>query len=310
MQKIHTGKPGGTSMALVARSGRRQKYWIAWVLVLPALLIRAFTTLYPFLMTFYNSLFNLSMFKRSSNAFIGFKNFVDMFADSNFLKSLDFTAVFTVASMAFHLLFGVALALMLNQQFKGKKMLRTITLMPWAMPMVVVGIAARWAFNGQYGLVNDVIGWVLPNFHYDWLVHSDTARLAVIAVDLWKDVPFFAILVLSGLQFIPADVYESARVDGAGAVRSFFYITLPLITRNLLTLSIFFTMWRLTSFDIVYSMTAGGPANATSLLAYRISMEAFSMLNLGYASAISVFLFGIMVVLSLINVYIISRIDI
>ncbi len=309
MQRTDARTAGAAQKMLVARSGRRQKYWIAWVLAAPALLIRAFTTLYPFLMTFYNSLFNLSMFKRSSNAFIGVQNFVDMFSDAKFLKSLEFTAMFTIVSMVFHVLLGVALALILNQKFKGKKLLRTVTLMPWAMPMVVVGIAARWAFNGQYGLINDIICWFSPNFHYDWLVHSDTARMAVVAVDLWKDVPFFAILVLSGLQFIPGEIYESARVDGAGFVRSFFTITLPLITRNLLTLSIFFTMWRLTSFDIVYSMTAGGPADATSLLAYRISMEAFSMLNLGYASAIAVFLFGVMVVLSMINVYVISRID-
>lgn len=294
----------------IAYSGRRQKYWIAWVLAAPALIIRIFTTLYPFLMTFYNSLFNLSLFKRNSGGFVGFQNFIDMFSDSKFLKSLEFTAIFTVTSMVFHILLGVGLAVMLNQKFRGKKLLRTITLLPWAMPMVVVGIAARWAFNGEYGLINDVIRWFNPGYRYDWLVYSSSARFAVIAVDLWKDLPFFAILVLSGLQFIPNDIYEAARTDGAGPIRSFFTITLPMITRNLLTLSIFFTMWRLTSFDVVYSMTAGGPADATSLLAYRISMEAFSMLNLGYASAIAVFLFGVMAVLSLINVYAISKVDV
>ncbi len=309
MQGTRTVKQRHAPNQKIAYSGRRQKYWIAWVLAAPALLIRAFTTLYPFLMTFYNSLFNLSLFKRNSGGFVGFKNFVNMFSDEKFLKSLEFTSIFTVASMALHVVLGVLLALMLNQQFKGKKLLRTVTLMPWAMPMVVVGIAARWAFNGQYGLINDFIRWFDPSFRYDWLVSSGTARFAVIAVDLWKDVPFFAILVLSGLQFIPSEIYESARVDGSGPIRSFFKITLPLITRNLLTLTIFFTMWRLTSFDVVYSMTAGGPADATSLLAYRISMEAFSMMNLGYASALAVFLFGVMVVLSMINVYAISRVD-
>jgi len=310
MQAIRTAKPSVVNNRKIAYSGRRQKYWIAWALAAPALALRVFTTLYPFLMTFYNSLFNLSMFKRNTGGFVGFKNFVDMFSDSKFLKSLEFTGIFTVVSMVFHIVLGIALAMMLNQKFKGKKLLRTVTLLPWAMPMVVVGIAARWAFNGQYGLINDAIRWIVPDFRYDWLVYSNTARIAVILVDLWKDVPFFAILVLSGLQFIPADIYESARVDGAGPIRSFFKITLPLITRNLLTLTIFFTMWRLTSFDVVYSMTAGGPADATSLLAYRISMEAFSMLNLGYASAIAVFLFGVMAVLSIINVYAISRVDI
>lgn len=290
-------------------SGRRQKYWIAWVLAGPALLIRISTTLYPFLMTFYNSLFNLSLFKSGNGKFVGLSNYTKLFGDDKFIQSLEFTLIFTAASMVFHLILGIGLALMLNQKFRGKKLLRTVSLLPWAMPMVVIGIAARWAFNGQYGLVNDFIRWFVPSFHYDWLVNSGSARIAVIAVDLWKDIPFFAILVLSGLQFISADIYESARMDGAGPIRSFFSITLPLITRNLLTLGIFFTTWRLTSFDVVYSMTAGGPGNATSLLAYRISMEAFSMLNLGYASAIAVFLFGIMVIFSLINISVSQRID-
>lgn len=290
-------------------TGKRTRIWIAWVLVAPALLIRGFTIIYPFFMTFYNSLFDLSIFKGGVAEFVGFGNFVKMWDDPKFLRSLEFTAIFTVVSMVFHLILGIGLALMLNQKFAGKKLLRTITLIPWAMPMVVVGIAARWAFNGTYGLINDIIRWFVPNFRYDWLVYKDTARMAVIAVDLWKDIPFFAILVLAGLQFIEADVYESASIDGAGPIRSFFFITMPLITRNILTLMIFFTMWRLTSFDVVYSMTAGGPAEATSLLAYRISMEAFSHLNLGYASSLAVFLFALMVVLSMINLYAIKKVD-
>lgn len=121
--------------------------------------------------------------------------------------------------------------------------------------------------------------------------------------------PFFAILTLSALQFIPDEIYESARIDGAGVVRMFFTITLPLITKTLLTLGIFFTMWRLTSFDVVYSMTSGGPGNATSLLAYRIMIEAFTNLNLGYASAIAILLFIVMSLLSCINLFFIKRMD-
>jgi len=302
-------KPAAKPAAIPAYTGKKSRVWIAWVLVAPALLIRTFTTLYPFLMTFYNSLFNLSIFKGNKKTFIGLDNFINMWTDDKFLRSLEFTFIFAAVSIALHLVFGMILALMLNQKFRAKKLLRTITLIPWAMPMVVVGIAARWAFNGTYGLVNDVIRWIVPGFQFDWLVYKDTARMAVIAVDLWKDIPFFAILVLAGLQFIPGDVYESASIDGAGPVRSFFQITLPLIKRNLLTLLIFFSMWRLTSFDVVYSMTAGGPAEGTSLLAYRISMEAFSHLNLGYASSIAVVLFAMMALLSMINLFFMKKID-
>lgn len=126
---------------------------------------------------------------------------------------------------------------------------------------------------------------------------------------MWKDVPFFAILVLAALQFIPSDLYEAAKIDGAGIIKSFFSITLPGIKNTVLTLCIFFTMWRLTSFDVVYSMTSGGPGDSTTLLSYRIMTEAFTNLNLGYASSLAVVLFATMVALTLIDVKYIKKIN-
>ena len=222
---------------------------------------------------------------------------------------MQFTILFTIVSMTFHIVLGVILAMMLNMKFKGKKFLRTIVLIPWAMPMIVAGRAARWGFNGTYGFVNDLIGRLVSGFHYDWLIHVDAARLAVIIVDLWKDIPFFAILVLASLQFVSADIYEAAKIDGAGAVKSFFYITIPSILKTVMTISIFFTMWRITSFELVYAMTSGGPYDGTSVLSYRILIEAFNNLNLGYASAIAVVLFLIMLVLTGINLFAIKKIS-
>ena len=115
--------------------------------------------------------------------------------------------------------------------------------------------------------------------------------------------------MLAALQFIPSDLYEAAKIDGAGIIKSFFAITLPGIKNTVLTLCIFFTMWRLTSFDVVYSMTSGGPGDSTTLLSYRIMTEAFTNLNLGYASAIAVFLFAIMLVLTLIDVRYIKKVN-
>lgn len=287
----------------------RSRLWIAWLLVIPVLAVRGFTTLYPIYMTFINSFFDISLLKPGGPKFVGLDNYINIFSDPKLIKSISFTMIFTITSMFFHVVLGVILALLLNIQFKGKKFLRTIILIPWAMPMVVTGLAARWAFNDEYGLVNDLIRRFASEFHFDWLVYTNPARFAVIAVDLWKDVPFFAILVLAGLQFIPGEIYESARIDGAKSIRMFFSITLPMITKTLLTLGIFFTMWRLTSFDVVYSMTSGGPGDATTLLAYRIMIEAFTNLNLGYASAIAILLFILMAVLSGLNVFAIKRID-
>ncbi|TDF98781.1 carbohydrate ABC transporter permease [Paenibacillus piri] len=283
------------------------KLTIAWLFILPVLLIRAFTTLYPTVVTFVSSLFEINIFKGGDWTFIGFDNFVTVLQDEKVLTSIKFTLIFTSVSMAFHIIFGIFVAMLLNVRFKGKKFLRTVTLIPWAMPMIVTGLASKWAFNNTYGLINDLIRRFNPDFQFDWLIYPASARLAVIMVDLWKDVPFFAILLLAGLQFIPDEIYESAKIDGAGAVKSFWAITMPLLMRTLLTLCIFFTLWRIVSYDIVYAMTTGGPGDATSLLAYRISVEAFTNLNIGYASAIAVCLFLIMVVFSSLNLVAIKR---
>ncbi|NOW90299.1 multiple sugar transport system permease protein [Clostridium beijerinckii] len=290
-------------------SNKRNKIWIAWMLVAPVLILRGFTTIYPIFTTFKNSFFGMSLLRGGEAKFIGTQNFIQMFTDEKLATSIEFTVIFTVVSMILHVVLGVGLALMLNIKFRGRKFLRTIVLIPWAMPMVVAGLAARWAFNDTYGLINDLVRRILPSFHYDWLINELSARIAVISVDLWKDVPFFAILVLAALQFIPSDLYEAAKIDGAGIIKSFFSITLPGIKNTVLTLCIFFTMWRLTSFDVVYSMTSGGPGDSTTLLSYRIMTEAFTNLNLGYASSLAVVLFAAMVVLTLIDVKYIKKIN-
>jgi multiple sugar transport system permease protein len=279
---------------------------IAWLLVLPALLLRVFTTIYPILETFRISFYDVKLLS-GINQFVGFQNYINIFKDSKVLESINFTVIFVVGSMVGHIVLGIILALILNMKIGGRKILRTIVLLPWAMPMIVIAIASKWAFNNDYGLVNNFIRWFHPSFQLDWLIYTETARNAVIAVDLWKDIPFFAILVLAGLQFISSDMYE-AKIDGAGAIRSFFKITLPLISKNILVLSIFFTMWRITSFDIVYAMTSGGPGESTALIAYRITAEAFTNLNTGYAASIAVVLFIIMAILSALSMYAAKRV--
>lgn len=280
---------------------KKSLQWIAWVLILPVLLIRGFTTVYPIAKTLVNSFYDIRILS-GIHEFAGLGNYLNVFHDQKVITSLQFTAIFVIVSMVFHIVFGIILALILNMKFRGRRFLRTIVLIPWAMPAVVIGMAAKWAFNNDYGLINDFIRWFVPNFQLSWLINTNTARGAVIAMDLWKDLPFFAILVLSSLQFISGDVYEAAKVDGANSIATFFHITLPLIMKNVLTLCIPFTLWRLTSFDLVYSMTSGGPGEDTSLIAYRITMEAFTNLNVGYAAALAVMLFFVMALFSWINI--------
>lgn len=286
-----------------------RRLMVAWLFVLPVLLIRGFTTIYPMLVTLHDSFFEIRLLKSPIPRFIGFANFIRIFKDPKLILSIQFTALFTVCSVSMLIVLGTLLSLLLNARFEGKKFLRTIVLIPWAMPMVVVGRAARWAFNDNFGFINDLIRRVNPSFHLDWLTLAGTARFAVIAVDLWKNIPYFAILCLAALQFLSEDVYEAAVIDGATKIQSFFYITLPNIMKTILTLSVFFTIWRITSYDIVYSMTSGGPADATSLLAFRIMTESFTNLNVGYAASIAIVLFLAMAAMSRGGMKLISMID-
>lgn len=288
---------------------KKSLQWAAWILILPVLLVRGFTTIYPIIITFKNSLFNIRILK-GTREFYGLRNYINVFSDDKFITSIKFTVIFVICSMLFHVIFGVMLALILNMKMKGRRFLRTIVLIPWAMPAVVTGMAAKWAFNNDYGLVNDFIRRFDHSFQLNWLVNTGSARTAVIAMDLWKDLPFFAILVLSGLQFISSDLYEAAKVDGANNIQTFVGITLPLILRNVVTLCIPFTLWRLTTFDLVYSMTSGGPGEDTALIAYRITTEAFTNLNIGYSSAMAVLLFAAMAIFSTVNIRLSNKAEI
>ena len=192
--------------------------WIPWVLILPVVLIRGFTTLYPILVTIKNSFFDIKILA-GVDEFVGLANYINVFKDAKVQTSVIFTVMFVVVSMFFHILLGVALALILNMKFKGRRFLRTIVLIPWAMPTVVAGMAAKWAFNNDYGLINDFVRRFFSDFQFNWLIHTESARSAVIAVDLWKDLPFFAILVLSGLQFISEFYNKLAQIHQFGRIR-------------------------------------------------------------------------------------------
>ncbi len=287
---------------------KRRKLLIAWLLILPVLVIRLATTAYPTLSIFWYSLRDYSFLLRI-NEFIGFRNIAYLVTDPKIGNAFSFTFVFTGVSIGLMLLGGIALAHLLNVQFGGRRFLRTTALIPWALPMIVAGIAARWAFNDVYGIVNDLVRRFAADFRYDWLVSPVGAQAAIIAVDFWKNVSFFAILTLAGLQNVPTELYESAKIDGAGPATLLVRITLPHIKRTLIIVSLFFIIWRLSSFDIVYAMTRGGPGSSTSLLAFRMYEEAFKNLSIGYASSIAVALFVIMGVAGVVGIVYYRRVD-
>lgn len=272
-----------------------------WMLVLPALLIRAATMLYPLCVTLYYSFLDYRVIRRIK-VWGGLKNYAKFFRDPSIRATVAFTLKFTVISMIFIVVLGIVFALLLNTKYPGKSFMRSIALLPWAMPTVVIGIAMLWGFNGTYGFINDLISRVIGHqYTYDWLANTGGAQFAVIFVDIWKNTPFFSIMVLAALQTIPSELYEAARVDGANVFQSFRHITIPGISRTLGTMGLFFTLWRISSFDLVYSMTSGGPGSATSLIAYKLMLESVKTMNYGYASAIAMMLFFAMVLITVIG---------
>ena len=270
---------------------------LAYGLVAPVVIWRLATSIYPFLNTAYLSFFDNSPVRRTFD-FVGFGNYVAMTHDSNVSETLSFTLFFTVISVSLQVVLGLMIAQLLNRRFFMRNLARTINLLPWAMSGIVMGTAARWIFDPNYGLVNDLI-WRVSGARPLWLVNVDLARMAVTLTDVWKSTPFLAVIFLSGLQGIPDELYEAAKIDGADRWRSFWNITLPLLMPLILSMTLFISIYRVLSFEIVYALTQGGPGMATALMSYTVYLQAFRVLNFGYASALAMGLFLIVLVVGL-----------
>ena len=292
------------------KMGLSQKYiFMCWLFVLPVLLFRMLTSLYPIITAFYYSLLDYDLIARTKE-FGGLINFMRLTENQAFLDSLSFTFRFTVFSLCGIIVFGTSLALLLKQDFGGRKILRTVALIPWGLPTIIVAIAGSWAFNDSFGIVNDMIRRIgFSEFSFGWLSSNTGAQAAVIMVNIWKNTPFFAIMMLAAFQGIPNELFESARIDGASATRIFIKISMPYVMRTFILAIIFVGIWQINSFEIVYGMTRGGPGFATSLLSYRLFMEATRNLNYGMASAIASVMFMITAAFGAIGLYLYRKVD-
>ncbi len=286
------------TVAVGTRRRRRRLLLLAYLLVAPAVIWRLAVAIYPFLTTIYQSFTNTSPLAGVPR-FIGLDNFVRIFHDPPVLQSLSFTFLFTLASTVIQMIYALGIALLLNHPFRGRGLVRAVNLLPWAMPAIVIATASQWMFNSQYGMIDDLIFRILP-FRPIWLADPNLARIVVILLDVWKNAPWASIILLAGLQNIPRELYEAAKVDGSSAWHTFRVIILPMLAPLIFTLLIFVSTARVLTFDLVYGLTQGGPGNATTLLSYQIYQLAFTGLYYGYGSAVAVFAFLIVVVLSLI----------
>ena len=278
------------------------------MLLIPALIFLLLVFAYPILRAFWLSLFTQNLGTQLKLVFSGLDNYGRMINDGRFWQSLWNTSVFTTASVLLELIIGMGVALVLNQSFRGRGVVRTIALLPWALPTALMGLAWAWIFNDQYGIVNDILLRLgLIETGISWLGDPTLAMIAVVLADVWKTTPFIALLLLAGLQSISSDLYEAHSIDGATAWQSFWKITVPLLLPQIVIALLFRFAQAFGIFDLIQVMTGGGPAGATETVSLYIYGTVMRYLDFGYGAALVVVTFLLLVAAVAIAAYFLSR---
>jgi ABC-type sugar transport system permease subunit len=270
-------------------SGRfeRNETLFAFFLVLPALLIVGFLYVYPLSYSLVISFFR-SDIRYPGTEFIGFKNYIEIFKRPDLLISFWRTILFTVMSVSLEMVVGIAIAVAFNERFRGRGIARSVILIPWAIPPVVNGIIWNWLVHPKIGVLNFILYKMhLIGRYKAWLADPQWALNIIIIADAWKWTPLVVLLVLAGLQAIPDVLYDAAKVDGAGKIRTFFTVTLPLLRWPILITLILRTVEAVRIFDIIFIMTRGGPANRTKLTTLYVWEVAFKHHRMGFGSALA-----------------------
>ncbi len=279
-----------------------------WLMVAPALLLLLLIYGYPILRSFWLSLFTKNLGTQLEPIFSGLDNYDRMIGDGRFWQSLWNTAIFTSSSVVLELVLGMAIALILHQTFLGRSLVRTVALLPWALPTALIGLAWAWIFNDQFGVWNDILMRLgIIQTGVNWLGDPITAMMAVIAGDVWKTTPFISILLLAGLQSIPRELYEAHTMDGAKPWQSFTKITLPLLMPQILIVFLFRFAGAFGVFDLIQVMTGGGPGGATEVVSLYIYSTVMRYLDFGYGAALVVVTFLLLITVVLVGIFLLSK---
>ncbi|GIW28616.1 MAG: sugar ABC transporter permease [Meiothermus sp.] len=269
-----------------------------WLLV-PAALLLGFIALYPVARLIYTSFYQYQLTLSPEASFNGLANYALALSDPRFWNALKNTTLIVLVTVPGALVVGLGLAMLANLPFRYKWPVRLGLLLPWALPLVFVGLIFQWFFDSQYGVVNDLIV-RLGGERQFWLFKPDLAFWAICWTIIWKTSSFVALILLAGLQTIPKELYEAAAVDGATRWQVFWRVTLPLLVPSILVALIFRTITAFQTFDIPYAMTKGGPGNATETLAMYVRVTSIENLNFGYGSALAVLLFLLSMAITLV----------
>lgn len=280
---------------------------LGYLLLIPAFAIILAVLVYPIVYSFIMSLSRVNIAKRTLE-FLGLKNYASLFSDTYFTGAIVRTVVFTVVSVFIEMCLGVGIALVLNEKFRGRGFLRGVMILPWALPSVVNAVMWKWIFDGNYGAFNALLTQTgIISTYKVWLGSMMSAFVSMLFANVWKETPYVVLLSIAALSAIDKTLYESARVDGAGPVRSFFSITIPVIRPVLIILIITKSIWAIQTFDLVYILTSGGPAGSTELIAYYIYKTTFKFNNFGYAAAMSYFLSIVTIIMALAYIKLLSK---
>lgn len=280
----------------------------AWGLAAPSIIALTALSIYPFITAVQTSFYNISTITRETT-FTGLGNYAWVLSSTVFWESLKRSFIWTIPGVILQLVLAIICSLVLHQELKGRNFARGLVLFPYLVPSIVTAIVWRFMLNPTVGVINYVLVDVLGIIDEPlmWLMRPNTALFAVILVGVWHYTPFMIILLLGRLQTIPPDLYDAAKIDGAGGIQLFRYVTLPWLMPIILVATMLRTIWLFNHFDLVYLMAFGGPMGATTTVPVLIYKTAFDNLLIGRAAAISMFLVLILLVASLAYTWSYSR---
>lgn len=284
--------------------------WIttrAWLLMLPLLAVMIAVIGWPMADTLRLS-FTDAKLVGSHGDFVGLSNYSRMLGGASFQNALVTTTLFSVISVAAEIVLGVLAALLLNQQFRGRTILRALMILPWALPTVVNATLWRLIYNPEYGALNSALTQIgMLDAYRSWLGEPGTALIALIVADCWKNFPLVALIALAALQAVPRDITAAAMMDGAGAFARFRFVIMPYLAGPLMVALVLRTIEAFKVFDIIWVMTRGGPANSTRTLSILVYQEAFSFQRAGSGASLALIVTLLVTVLSLVYVLLIRK---
>jgi multiple sugar transport system permease protein len=281
----------------------------AYAFLAPGLILFSIFTVFALGFAFYLTFREWNILE-PEKPFIGLQNYRDMIGDADFRQSVINTFYFTGASVPLGMALGLGVALLLNQPLRGRTVLRTLFFLPVVTPFVVVAIVWKWLYNGDFGPINYyLIKTHLISGPLLWLSDRNLAMPAVVLMSVWTSVGFSMVVYLAALQGVPAELYESARIDGAGAWARFRYVTLPMLAPSTLFLMVIGIIGSFQVFTQIYIMTSGGPVNRTSTMVYYIYESAFKFYEMGYASTLAYALFVLLLVFTVLQLRLYRRAD-